>query len=74
MGCRKGAAEGKAMGTLLNVSFKRVGGIRFLRIGRFFLSFGVSRAVPVIHPQREQYCEDDLADDMADTHYQLGES
>jgi hypothetical protein len=31
------------MRTLFNFDTRRVGGIRFIRLGRIFLSFGVSR-------------------------------
>ncbi len=33
---------------LFNITYRKIGGIRFLRIGRLFVSFGISRTVPVM--------------------------
>lgn len=50
---------GPTMGTerksllMFNISYRKVGGIRFLKIGRFFFSFGVSNQYRALHGEQE---------------------
>ena len=38
------------MRDIFNISHRKVGGIHFLRVGRFFFSFGLSRTCPLNPP------------------------
>ncbi len=41
------------MERIFNVSFRKVGGIRFLKVGRFFFSFGMSRTYRALDVSRD---------------------